>query len=288
MSSLQKIIKYLAIAFAVFICFMIFSGIMMAITIVFGITGVYEEGTTQTGLYVETREFEQIENLEIKVETSKLIITQGDSFKVEVEGRKEDISTTVNGNTLKIKEKGHWPHIFNEESYTKITIYIPEDISLRKVKIENGAGNATIGAFQTRSLDINMGVGTFLIDGKVIAQNVEIDGGAGKLEIRNCDFTNLDLDGGVGSTYINGILRGSSKIDCGVGKLELSLQGEAQDYRITTKTGLGNIYLNNDKCQDGNTYGQGKNAIRINGGVGSTYINLTEVSNPIKEEIKYE
>lgn len=71
---------------------------------------------------------------------------------------------------------------------------------------------------------------------------------------------------------INQLIFENTKIDSGVGELNINLTGDKDNYEISTNTGIGSIYLNGEKCQNNQKYGSGNTKIEINGGIGSTNI----------------
>ena len=50
------------------------------------------------------------------------------------------------------------------------------------------------------------------------------------------------------------------------------LGGQEDDYKIIAEKGLGNLSINNKNYGDKVTYGEGKNTIDIDGGMGNIYI----------------
>ena len=59
----------------------------------------------------------------------------------------------------------------------------------------------------------------------------------------------MDLDTGAGKFELEGIFTGYNKIDCGIGKLELTLDGGKDNYTITTDNGIGSVILMEKKLK---------------------------------------
>ena len=55
------------------------------------------------------------------------------------------------------------------------------------------------------------------------------------------NINDLNLDMGVGETNLNTILTGKSKMNAGVGNLNINLQNSKESYRIKADKGIGNI-----------------------------------------------
>ena len=110
------------------------------------------------------------------------------------------------------------------------------------VCIEVGAGNASIANLIAATADIECGVGKMSVKGAV-AGDCNIECGVGNIEMyldaAESDY-NYDIDCGIGSVYINGSkrggllassadmahagARGTIKLQCGIGKIELITQ----------------------------------------------------------------
>ena len=86
MTTLQRVIKYCAIAFAVFLIVSIISGICGAIGMVTGLVDEDVVGDKQT--YTISSD---IESLEIEVSAANLEIVTGDCFSVESNHKKGEV-----------------------------------------------------------------------------------------------------------------------------------------------------------------------------------------------------
>ena len=74
---------------------------------------------------------------------------------------------------------------------------------------------------------------------------------------------------------ISADITGNSKVDCGVGRLELNLQRPEEEYTIKTDTGVGRIALNSNRCTN-STYGKGQEKLKIAWWVGAVEITTKE------------
>lgn len=276
MNSAQRVIKYLAVAFAIFLTVNIIFGIVMAITSIFGITSLISTSES-TGEITYNEIFSNIKDLEIDIEISKLYVKEGNEFRVEARGVSSKFNVENVGEKLKIKEKK--PNIFkNAADKSEIYVYIPANTKLNSVKISTGISKSEISNVISKRLDLNMGVGDLSISNIIISEDTKIDGGVGRANIEKSDLRNLDLDCGVGSIDVTTKLTGNSKISCGVGNLNVSILGNKNDYTIKTDTGIGTMKVDGDKVADNQTVGNGSNFIRLDGGVGTVSINFTKTS----------
>lgn len=130
MSTVQKIIKGLAIALAVFIIFSIVSAISGVLIGIAGINFAFDwisDSSTKNVITVEDKfNVEEIENIELNSSIENIEIFQGDEFKVEAKNVPETYTCELKNNTLVINSRQvNTKFKINKDS--KITIYIPED-----------------------------------------------------------------------------------------------------------------------------------------------------------------
>lgn len=269
MTSGQKIIKYIAIAIAIFLIINII-GIILTIFAGLGIFFNVKEAITNTENFEEVIDnypIEEITNLDIEINYSKLEIKNGDTFKIECNNEK--IYTEKKGNKIEIKEKNNW---FNKQETSNITIYIPENKIFERTEIEAGAGEINIDKLQTNNLTFSIGAGKVQINELEVFEKAEIEGGAGKADIISGELHNLDLEMGLGELNLTTKLIGNNVIEQGIGKLSINLTDNIENYKIRTSKGLGSITIDGNEVQDDNTYGNGENNIRIEGGMGAIEI----------------
>lgn len=268
MSTAQKIIKYLALAFAIFIIVNIISGILFGIYSVANIFGLTKSNTNKiisNEKVVTNFENVNLATLKIKLEYSTLVIRQGDTLKVE--SNSKDISCKQNNNQLEIKENSHNWSFKNDESI--VNVYLPSNIVFDDVKIEVGAGEINIEKLETKNLDFELGAGKAEIKQLNVTEIAKINGGAGKVDIISGEIHNLDLDMGVGKFELTSKLTGKNDIDAGVGKLDINLTDGTENYKIKVSKGIGSITIDGKNASDNTEYGDGKTFIKIDGGVGS-------------------
>ncbi len=273
MRSGQRIIKYLAIALAIFIIVSIVSSILLSFNIFSDFLGLTKENRPENSM-IETQNqsitsqnfnSNEIANMKLELAYSSLTIKEGDNFKVETNTNR--IESKKIGNQLVIKEKG--TNIFLGDSKRFLTVTVPKDIILDTVKIEAGAGEIKIEKLATENLNLEIGAGKATIQNLQVTEKAKVEGGAGKMEIKAGNIANLDLDMGVGSFTLNTSLEGNNKIDAGIGKLELNLTNGLQNYTIRAEKGIGSITIDNKEVSNNVEYGNGATNIKINGGVGN-------------------
>ena len=291
MTTLQKGIKYLSIIFGIFLIFVIISsilGIGYTVNKILSpnehndikeeITNVIDDIKDNTNDNSNNEEptkdieltQEEFNNIKIDLTYSDLEINTGE-FKVETNS--DNIVTKIKDKTLIIKEKNTWNIKFKNKQ--KVILYLPSNIELTEVEINNGSGKLYIASIIANNIDLDLGAGSTNID-NIIASNTDIDTDAGTLNIDNGIINNLDLDLGVGKTTINAKLTGKNKIDIGVGSFYLNVLDNISNYKLKLNKGIGTIKVNDEEIKNDTTIGTGDNIINISGGVGSINIDFKE------------
>lgn len=264
MTSTQKIIKYCAIAFALFLSVSIISGIVSAVASLSFISGGKQAvGDMKTRAISDT-----VEDLEIDLAAAQLEIVTGDTFSLETNHKYLRIDNA--SGQLKIKETRQIIGLHSPKAQVILTI--PKDYTFKKAEISTGAGTVKMDALSAEKLTLDLGAGEVNIDKLTAAGRAKINGGAGQLNINGGSLANLDFDMGVGEVTLVSALTGDVKINYGVGELNLTLIGSAADYRIELDKGIGEALLDGQKMADDTVYGQGENFLEIDGGVGSMNI----------------
>lgn len=271
MTTAQKIIKKLAIAFAIVLIISIISAIVgtfYGLSFIFGLKD--DNQIVNEEMKTTTFENTDVTALYIDVAYTNLTIKTADMFRLETNN--DNINYEEDNNNIFIKEKNYnW---FSKHYNKELIIYIPEHMSFEKVDINQGAGKIDVENLDTETLLLELGAGKTSITKLNVSKNCNINGGAGKLDILDGTINELDLDMGVGEVNINAILQENTKIDAGVGNLNIKLQGNQEDYRIKADKGIGTIKIDGIEISNGQINGKGRNYIEIDGGIGNIDINF--------------
>lgn len=277
MMEIQKIIKYIAIAFGLFLSISIISSILFGAMTIIGIgTGIeYMASSENIEGSSYTQEFEQVDSIKIDTSISKLNIKTGDVLKVEGKNVSNQCKIQKEGDTLVIQDKKVYQPLWKDDQYPEITLYIPENLTLEKVEIATGVSETIMERLQAKKIELELGVGNTQIN-QIKADKIKLEGGAGKLVILDGDLQEADIDCGVGSFEYTGILKGKNDIDCGVGKTLVTLTDGKENYQIKAETGIGGLYIDNKSVADETVYGEGESRINIEAGVGRVDVNFKE------------
>lgn len=263
MRSFQRVIKYLAMALAVFLVISIVYGIISGISFLVG----YVDGDNK--LSYQTYEVkDDVLAIDIEVAGCSLEIKNGENFYVE--SNNKYIEYNIKNNKLLIKEE---KHLMNNSDY-KVIVTVPSYIE--EVSIESGAGIVKIDEMIVDKFELDLGAGKTTINNLTVLKECDIDSGAGELEINDSSITNLDLDVGVGRVYMNSLIVGSSEVNAGIGEVELDLIGNDDDYKFNISKGIGDIEFSGKNISNNSVIGTGSNFIKISGGIGSIKVNFSE------------
>lgn len=278
MTTFQKVIKYLAFAFAIFLSVSIISGILRVFVALPGFFGT-SPSKSETSVYeqkdlpsAKTSAASNSEITEIKAElsASSLEIKTGDSFQVD--SNSKDVEYKTDNHCLVIKEKkSNLPFHWNQ---VKVTVTIPKGTIFQAAEIGAGAGEVIIEELIADSLKIELGAGELQAQTLIANNSARIDGGAGSASITDGALHNAVLDMGVGELDYSGTLTGFSRVDYGIGEAQLSLTGGENDYQIALDKGVGEATINGMKMGDNSVYGTGANQIEIDGGIGEIDISF--------------
>ena len=273
MTSVQKVIKYLAMAFAIFLVVSIIGGILTGLTgVSYILSGRSKEPVGEMQTYPIDGE---ISSLSLSLSGAKLNIKTADKFSVE--SNHNYISVSADNGQLCISETKKPFSVFPKG--VTVILNIPENLVFDDAKIETGAGAVEIDALSADSLKLSLGAGEAKINNLTANSRADIDGGAGKLTIDGGLLCNLKLNMGVGELTLKSRIEGQSRLDYGIGEAGLTLLGSRDDYRIEIDKGIGEAKLCGESMRDDSVYGAGNNRIEIDGGIGPINIDFSEDEN---------
>ena len=273
MTTAQKIIKYCAVAFAIFLIITIISAVLSAGYGLLNAIGIinFNRYSLLENMVTISDDAEEFVSINLDIKSSNLQIKTGDKF--EVKTNNSNIKYSNENGSIKIKEDKVANWFFGKIDIGELIIYIPENMKqIDEVKINIGAGTVFIEQLNTKNLYLDLGAGNVEIDKLTVSEELKINGGAGNININSGEIANVDLDLGVGNTKIKSDITGNSNINTGVGELNLYLTLESSEYKIEVDKGIGKITFNDDKILDNTIIGNGENYIKINGGIGNINI----------------
>ena len=270
MTTFQKVIKYLAMAFAIFLTVSIIGGLLS----MFGLFGGFFGGDAVTEDIKTYSVSSDIQSLEVKINAADFTIKQGESFSVE--SNLKHLTVEDKNGVLTIKETKKFGITYTG---AVLTLYVPADTVFEKADITTGAGRLTVDHLSAGTMNFELGAGEVKIDTLIATTAVDIEGGAGKITISGGALHNLDLDMGVGQLNLTSALTGNCRLDLGVGESNITLIGRKEDYKLDLEKGLGNISVDGVNVSDYGSSGNGTNKVEINGGIGAINVAFRESEN---------
>lgn len=227
MNTAQKVIKYFAIAFAMFLTVAIFSGV------VYGILGIATAGKLiEDNSSVATKcEGEEKPCLEISLAISNLEIRKGDTLYVETKNEKVEVAQ--DDHKLVVSERGR--HLFERYNDREVIIYVPEDMEFEKVAISGGAGNIYIESLRTKEIEMSLGVGKTEIIA-LEAEEADISTGIGEVSVSlmsKAEDYEIKASKGIGDITLNGKSIPDDEAQ-GSGKRKIDISGGIGAIKIVT------------------------------------------------------
>ena len=275
MTTTQKIIKYLAIAFALFLVISIFSIIFgLSREIISSINNDKKDSKLLEEYTTISNNVNNIESFKIDISNDDIEIKEGEKF--EVKTNDPDVKFYHENSKVKIKTDKTFSWHLSNSSRGTIIIYLPNEFNISELDLNLGAGKIDIDKIFVETLLMDLGAGTMTAKEINVYEKATIIGGAGNINIYSGTINNLNLKLGAGNASIESDLTGSNTLTTGVGKLNLGLSRSKDNYKFDISKGLGNIILNDFDVSEDILIGDGETKIKISGAVGNIIINTAE------------
>lgn len=275
MTTTQKIIKYLAIAFALFLVISIFSIIFgLSREIISSINNDKKDSKLLEEYTTISNNVNNIESFKIDISNDDIEIKEGEKF--EVKTNDPDVKFYHENSKVKIKTDKTFSWHLSNSSRGTIIIYLPNEFNITELDLNLGAGKIDIDKIFVETLLMDLGAGTMTAKEINVYEKATINGGAGNINIYSGTINNLNLKLGAGNASIESDLTGSNTLTTGVGKLNLGLSRSKDNYKFDISKGLGNIILNDFDVSEDILIGDGETKIKISGAVGNIIINTAE------------
>lgn len=274
MTTTQKIIKYLAIAFALFLVISIFSIIFgLSREIISSINSDKKDSELLEEYTTISNNVNNIESFKIDISNDDIEIKEGEKF--EVKTNDPDVKFYHENSIVKIKSDKTFSWHLSNSSRGTIIIYLPNEFNITELDLNLGAGKIDIDKIFVEILLMDLGAGTMTAKEINVYEKATINGGAGNINIYSGTINNLNLKLGAGNASIQSDLTGSNTLTTGVGKLNLGLSRSKDNYKFDISKGLGNIILNDFDVSEDILIGDGETKIKISGAIGNIIINTS-------------
>ncbi|MBQ9743324.1 MAG: DUF4097 family beta strand repeat protein [Ruminococcus sp.] len=269
MTSSQKVIRYCAIALAIFLAVGIIGGILNAIDLLMGL-GSNDAVLEDLKTYEVSSD---VTSLEVLVSASDFYIKEGD--EISVESNLKNLEVREKNNKLIIEDKTKITTSFEN---AVLILYVP-DTAWEEAIITAGAGRFTAETLCADTLKLELGAGEVNIKNISVTSNTRIEGGAGAITVSDGELHNLDMNMGVGQLNLSCSVTGDGKLNLGVGESNITLLNEEDDLSVNVEKGLGNLNVNGKDLSKYSTDNNSKDSLEIHGGVGAINLKTSEGNN---------
>ena len=160
-----------------------------------------------------------VSKLDLSIRTGELYLKEydGNEIKVEVSGKhREKVRVGQEGDTLVLECIGR---VQDRE----ITVSYPKKMEFEDASVDVAAGTVNLDDdFYTKNLKVSVAAGEFSNDGAVTAEKADITVGTGNVDLENLNVQNLEAD-------------------CGIGNIDLDINGKESDYDYEISCSAGAI-----------------------------------------------
>ena len=234
MTEIQKIIKYCALALAIFLIFIIVTTIANVGYNILEKTDLINDSNSKllkNNIVISNNESE-IREIDIDIKSSNIILKTAENFKVETNNK--DIKYSYEDGKVLIKQNNVNKWYLNKNNNSKLIFYIPNEISLEKINLNNNVGDV-------------------------------------KIDFEKISNLNIDLD--VGNIFVKSMLGGKNIIKSNIGDINLELSLKQEDYKFELDKDIGEVKLNNNKIKRDTITGDRNNNLKIKTNIGDIKIN---------------
>jgi len=273
MNGLQKVIKYCAMAFAVFLTVVIFGSIVTVVMgVTTGIAGVdffLDEDKERINL-TESYSVEEAKelgitrllvdcNAEITVKPGTVLSIDAEDVTDEYEIRQGNGTFSIVQDTPQIKI-GLW--FGNTSDREKVTVTVPEELFMEQVKVDSGSGKVSLETFQTDELVIDSGSGSVTVS-EVSTKRINIESGSGRVALTSVNAEETGLNTGSGGISVEDTMLGKLRVNSGSGSVTMR---NVLAEKAKVDSGSGSVLLEGvltGTCEF--ETGSGSLTIRLNG-----------------------
>lgn len=246
MNGAQKVIKYCAMAFAIFLSVVILGSIVsVVIGVSNGIAGVnylwgeekeridlYEEYSVEDAKKLGITSVLVDCNAEIVVKTGNVLAIDAVNVTDEYEIRQTNGRFSIVQESPQIKI-GFW--FGNHSERETVTVTIPEALSMDQVKVLSGSGKVSVAGIAAENITIDSGSGSVAAE-DMTANRLYVDSGSGRVSVVRAQVSETELLTGSGGVTIADSALGKLRLDTGSGAVSMG-NVEVSDAKVDTGSG---------------------------------------------------
>lgn len=228
---------------------------------------------------------EAVSNLNIDMNYGILQIEEtkeNQKISVEVKHRKENsgrrIKVEQEADTLNIVEDGIGK--MHRRDNVCVIVKIPADMNFKNIDLQNSAGEITINyKINAENFKVEVGAGECVINQKLnISDKLYAQVDAGEIDFTWVDASQIELNSGVGEIHVEQAITDEAVLECGIGELDIALQGTEEEYDYIINCGVGEVEIAENSYSGLGTAREVRNGgdkhIDINCGVGEINVDF--------------
>ena len=246
MSEIQKVIKYCAMAFAIFLSVVILGSIVAVVlgvtTGISGISVLSGEDKERIQLYEEysLEEAKELGITSVLVDcNAEITVKPGEMLTIAAENVTDEYKIRqANGNFSIVQDRPDFNirFWFGEVSEREsVVVTIPEGLSTEKVTVMSGSGKVFVTGTETEALTVDSGSGRVTVE-DVTAKQLYVDSGSGRVSMARVAMSETRLTTGSGSVSIEDAALGKLWLDSGSGAVRME-RVEATEAEVDTGSG---------------------------------------------------
>jgi hypothetical protein len=253
-----------------------------------------EEDKDETIFADSGKSSDDIKSLSLDITYGTVTIQEGDSFDIEVNGMPEDaVKDTVENGVWNISDTLDKSEAENEISVfgfkisssnshpfkaADIKLTVPEDYVFENLDIILDAGTIKADNLSAQNADISVGAGSLKIDELTAGNKSSYSIDTGELIINDLYARDTNMNCGVGNLRASGVITGDNYVTCGIGNVDLDMDGDEEDYNYSIDCGIGTVIINsntysgvNSKTKKNNN---AENSFTLDCGIGKISLNI--------------
>lgn len=274
MNGVQKVIKYCAMAFAVFLSVVILGTI---VTVVLGVTTGIAGVNAITGEDKErinlSERYSPEEMAELGIHSilvdcnAEIVVEQGTELSIEAFDVTDEYEIRLANGTFSIVQDAQdfGIHFFWFEDVTaheKVIVTIPAEAELDELKLLSGSGKVAVSKVVADAVTLDSGSGSVSAEG-IRAKQLFMDSGSGRVTVFDTNAEDTKLYTGSGGVTVERCELGKFRLDSGSGSVRMK---EIVAENANVETGSGAVSLEGSltgKCKFDT--GSGSLTLRLDG-----------------------
>lgn len=166
---------------------------------------------------------------------------EGDEIYLKTGNGKEYLDIETDEDTLSIRDTRNYQQ-YSRDKALVLDIVLP-DRSFDEIMLDLGGSEVTAEALRANDIEIDIGGGTLTAE-VIQGFDVSVSLGAGTVYADSLKTSGTaELSAGTGEISVSSFAGADLDLECGIGSLELTVQGQETDYDYNLECGMGEIQI---------------------------------------------